>query len=164
MNYLKQSRSLGKSHPPRPSRRRGSSVVIGNLLILMASVMMATVVLYWALSFQGGAQSSYSTAIFQSNAQAGEQVSIDDVRFDNTTKRVTVYVRNFGDIPLKVKQVYIDGVALNPPDPQDNVIVSRQSGTVTAEYSNWWFAGDTHVIRVATERGNQYERSFPVPK
>ena len=143
-------------------QRRGVSVIIGNLLILMASVMMATVVLYWALSFQGGAQSSYSTAIFQSNAQASEGVSIDTVIFDSTSgsdKNLTVYVRNFGDIPLQVAQIYVDGVPYNTNSTE--AVVSRSVKPIWVDF-NWDF-GSTYIVRVATLRGNIYERSFLAP-
>ncbi len=139
-------------------KRRGTSAVIGNLLILMASVMMATVVLYWAQSFQGSAQSSYSSAIFQSNAQASEGISIDDVNF-NDNSSLTVYVRNFADIPIRVAEIYIDGDAsgVNP-----TTVVARSVEPVLVPVSGWT-SESTYIIRVATERGNFYERSFRAP-
>lgn len=129
---------------------------------MLASVMMATVVLYWALSFQGGAQSSYSTAIFQSNAQASEGISIDDVVFNNNSS-MTVYVRNFADIPIQVSQIYIDGSTggVNP-----TTVVARSAEPVLVPISgsfSGWIAKHTYIVRVATLRGNVYERSFHAP-
>ncbi|MBI2936868.1 MAG: hypothetical protein HYY22_01545 [Thaumarchaeota archaeon] len=146
------------SHWIRKDKRRGSSIVIGNLLMLSASVMMATVVLYWALSFQGGAQSSYSTAIFQSNAQASEGISIDDVKF-NANGTLTVYARNFADIPMKVAQVYVDGKVGNA---SETIVVARSAEPILARTSGWVNEA-TYIIRIATERGNIYERSFQAP-
>lgn len=147
----------------RTSKRKpkmGQGVVIGNLIILASSVVMATVVLFWIMSFTGSAETTYSTAIFQSNAQVSEQVSVDDVYFDSgPPKSITVYVRNFGDDPLKVVQVYVDGIAYTTTE---TTIVARTYGGVAVQYTGWT-SGETYVISVATERGNQYEKSFRAP-
>ncbi|MBI2184361.1 MAG: hypothetical protein HYU39_05315 [Thaumarchaeota archaeon] len=144
--------------------QKGVSTVIGNLLVLMGSVVMASIVMFWSLSFQGGSQASYSTSIFQSNAQASEQLSIDDAFYNSSgTKTITVYVRNFGDIPLTVAQIYVDAqnYTLITPSSQ-RIIVSRASANIRLQYSSWT-SGETHMIRVATHRGNIYEKSFLVP-
>ncbi len=143
----------------RRNHKSGNGVVIGNLIMIMASVAMASVLMYWSLSFQSGAQASYSTAIYQSNAQASEQISIDDVYFISSPKSMTVYVRNFGDTPVMIKQVYVDGTSHTTTE---TTIVARTYGGVSVQYSSW-LSTETHVIRVATALGSQYERSFKVP-
>jgi len=140
--------------------RRGDAAVIGNLIMIAASVLMASIVMFWTFSFQQSAGSSFSQAIFQSAGQASEQFSIDDVNFvTGTPKTMRVYVRNFGDEPIKVVQVYVDSVNYTTTQ---TVVVARTYAAVTVQYSGW-ASGETHVIRVATERGGTFERSFRVP-
>jgi hypothetical protein len=140
--------------------RRAVGEVVSTLVVLVGAVMMAAVVLSWGLSLLGTTETSYSSALFQSNAQASEQVSIDDVRFvTGPPKSLQIYVRNFGDQPLSVVQVYIDAAAYTTTE---TTVVARTYGTIAVAYPDW-SSGQTYVVRVATERGNIYERSFTAP-
>lgn len=148
--------------PPKMkgSSKRGVGEVIGNLIILMSSVVLATTVMFWGLSLQSGTQASYSEAIRQSNDQITEQLSIDEVYFNSgPPKSIKVYVRSFGDIPLRVVQIYVDGVAYTTTN---TTIVARASAGVDTQYTGWT-SGSTYIIRVATLRGNVYEQSFKAP-
>ncbi len=148
--------------PPKMKRssKRGVGEVIGNLIILMSSVVLATTVMFWGLSLQSGTQASYSEAIRQSNDQVTEQLSIDEVYFSGPTS-IRVYVRSFGDIPLRVVQIYVDGTACTITTPE-TTIVARASLGVDATCT-LWTGGTTYIIRVATLRGSTYERSFKAP-
>lgn len=102
-------------------RRRGISDVITSLVLILATVSLATVFFFWALGYMGQAQTATATGINQNNGRVQEQFAINQVRFwsSNATSpstlvssgdMVTVYIRNFGDIPVTIDHLYYDGV------------------------------------------------------
>lgn len=101
-------------------RRRGISDVITSLVLIMTTVSLATVFFFWALGYMGQAQSATATGISQNNARVQEQFSINQVRFWSSTATssstlvssgdmATIYIINFGDIPVIIDHVYYDG-------------------------------------------------------
>lgn len=99
-------------------RRRGQGVVIATLIMVAASAMLTTIMLYWGLSIQGQGLGNFGTALANSDAAASEQVSIDSVLFTKISPAscptantvcfsATVYVRNFGDNPINLAGIHL---------------------------------------------------------
>ena len=101
-------------------RRRGISDVITSLILILTTVSLATVFFFWALGYMGQSQSATATGINQNNNRVQEQFAINQVRFWSSTASstnivttgdmVTIYVRNFGDIPVTIDHLYFNGV------------------------------------------------------
>jgi len=119
--------------------------------------MIGAIVLLWALSLTSSSQSGYEYGVLQSNAKLAEQFSIDDVYFNSTG--MVVYVRNYGDIPLKMVAAYIDGNSENI----SSVVIAAKGLEVVSIEGFVGVSGETYRIRVVSERGNYYEGSFKAP-
>ena len=109
-------------------RRRGISDVITSLVLIMTTVSLATVFFFWALGYMGQSQTATATGINQNNSRVQEQFAINQARFwcsgatgspcastvtpstlVNTGDMVTIYVINYGDIPVTIDHIYYDG-------------------------------------------------------
>jgi flagellin-like protein len=102
-------------------RRRGISDVITSLILILTTVSLATVFFFWAQGYLGQSQSATAAGINQNNNRVQEQFSVNQVRFwastdsspstlVSTGDMVTVYIRNFGDIPVTIDHLYFNGV------------------------------------------------------
>lgn len=102
------------------TRRSGISDVITSLILILTTVSLATVFFFWALGYMGQSQTATAAGINQNNGKVQEQFTVNQARFwsssvSNSTlvssgDLVTVYVRNFGDIPVTIDHVYFNGV------------------------------------------------------
>ncbi|MDV3244906.1 MAG: hypothetical protein LYZ66_07040 [Nitrososphaerales archaeon] len=179
------------------SSRKGQAAVIGTLVLIAASALMATLALFWGLSLQGQSLSNFGQAIYRGNSQASEQLSIDGVLFTKICVggvppcallgnlpqfSPTVYVRNFGDLPLTVAAFHIQllqsGISPQSYDCElsaHKVIVARfmvpfnlntasictgSPGNVV--FANTWNA-QTVSIQVATTGGTTFSNNYAVP-
>jgi hypothetical protein len=93
----------------------------------------------------------------QAEVSLKERFVIEDVAFlPGNQMDVTVF--NFGDIPLSVSTVYINGV-MQPFDvPPPNPIIQSSSGSFVLTY-DWSQAGICHV-KVVTTKGTMIEADF----
>jgi flagellin-like protein len=102
-------------------RRNGISDVITSLILIMTTVSLATVFFFWALGYMGQSQTATAAGINQNNGRVQEQSAVNQVRFwlssatnaqtiVSSGDMVTVYVRNYGDIPVTIDHVYFNGV------------------------------------------------------
>lgn len=137
-------------------RSRAQGTIISELLILMIGVLIAGLVLIWALSFVSTGQTGFSEGVFFSNAKLAEQISIDNVDFGANT----IYVRNYGDSPVKIVAVYVDGNETTLVSGSITISARDSQPIVTSESLP---EEGTYSIRVATERGTQYEAMFTAP-
>lgn len=155
----------------RRGNRRTAAVseIITALILIGASAAFTSIILFWSQSFLSQSTTSYGNRIFISNLAASEQFSIDEVILDNTT--TSVFVRNFGDVPVQVAAVYIHdaatGALLNEGDSQLSpiiVILPRTARLITTSPApaTPLIENTTVTIRVASDRGNQIEENFNV--
>jgi len=137
--------------------RSGQGVVISDLVLIAAGVMLGAAILLWSLSLTASEQSGYDVGVLQSGSKIAEQFSIDDVYFNSTG--MVVYVRNYGDVPVKMVAVYVDG------ESKSAETVSIAAGGVEAITVDGFVgvSGETYRVRVTSERGNYYEGSFKAP-
>jgi hypothetical protein len=101
--------------------------VITSLILILTTVSLATVFFFWALGYMGQSQTAVATGINQNNGKVQEQFAVSQVRFwcsgtagspctsvtpnslVSTGDMVTIYVSNFGDIPVTIDHIYFDG-------------------------------------------------------
>jgi len=169
-------------------RRRGQAEIIGTLILIAASALMVTLALFWGLSIQGQSLSNFGQAIYRGNSQAAEQLSIDGVLFTKIATSSpfnfapTVYVRNFGDLPIKIAafhfKVLQSGISPASYDCElttHTTIVARAMLTFNldttnickvspgvVEFANAW-NGQTISIQVSTEGGTSFSKNYAVP-
>jgi archaellum component FlaG (FlaF/FlaG flagellin family) len=139
-------------------RNKAQGEVVANLVMLVAAVVLSSTIYFWASSLLGQTTTLAGTSIFENNAKISEQIRIDDVYFTGTT--ITVYVRNFGDIPFRVINAFVDDAA-QTISPNPLTVVAREPKSLSFTYS--WSSGTTYRIRVATDRGNNFEKSYVAP-
>ncbi|MFQ6135432.1 MAG: hypothetical protein ACE5KU_06450, partial [Nitrososphaerales archaeon] len=121
-----------------------------------AAVGLSSIVLLWGLGFLSQSQESYSTGISQSNARIGEQFEVEETYWrDNGS--ITFYVRNFGDQPVTIDRVMINGV---PEDVGPVVVTARNVSPVTCCS---WDPATAYTIRIGSNRGtyHEFEASSP---
>ncbi len=165
------------------------ATIIATLIMLAAATLFTSIVLYWGLAFQGQSLQNYGNAIFRSNNAAAEQVSIDTVlftKFGSPTNAytATIYVRNFGDNPIKIAGVHITNLQSGSiPIGYDceltphltivarfmssialttNVTCSPALGIPFSTFSSSWNSA-TIQIKVSTEAGTSYQNNYAVP-
>lgn len=92
--------------------------MITSLILILATVSLASVFFFWGLGYLGQSESATGASINQSTLKSQEQFSIDTVRFWSSTAAspttlvssgdmITVYIRNFGGIPITIDHVYV---------------------------------------------------------
>lgn len=96
--------------------RTGQAEIIATLILIAAAVLFTTLILFWGLALQGQGTQNFGNALARTNAQAAEQISIDNVLFTKVssspnTYALTVYVRNFGDTPFQLAGIDINILA-----------------------------------------------------
>jgi hypothetical protein len=147
-------------------RVRGQAEVVGALILVGVSVLFTTIVLFWSQSVTGQAGSAMSTNIYLSNMRASEQFSIDEVLFGG--EELKVYVRNFGDVPVRITAVYVydteTGALLNTGTelPSPKVVLPRSQSSISVSFKSSPYLNRMVSIRLASDRGNVYERVFTV--
>ncbi len=178
----------------RPAKRRGVAVIIATLIMVAAAVLFTSIMMFWGLSFQGQSLSNYGSAINRSNNAAAEEISIDNVLFTKVTSSpntytATVYVRNFGDSPLKLAGIHLKvlqgGISPAAYDCEVTIgggihltIVSRAMQSITLNtaspssgnpgctspitFSSTWDA-QTISIELDTDAGTKFHNNYAVP-
>jgi len=173
-----------------PSRRRGQAVIIGTLIMVAASALLTSIMLYWGLSLQGQSLSNFGGALASSNSAASEQISIDSVFFYKASNAscvpstpcylVTVYARNSGNVPVKIAGVHIlnlqSGFTPAGYDCEMNPHATIVAGAALELYlktqcktslilqtnpTSW--GSSTVSIEIATEAGTSYTHNYTVP-
>lgn len=151
---MNRQRNLKDTH--HQQKRRGQSSIISSLMLIAAAVGLSSIVLFWGLGFLSQSQESYTTAISQSNAKVGEQFEVEEVYW-NPNGSITFYIRNFGDQPVTIDRVVIDG-SLESVGPV--VVTARDVSAVTCCS---WAPASTYTIRIGSNRGTYHETEVISP-
>lgn len=150
--------------PKRRVRAEGSLVSV--MVLIGTSVLMGTIVLFWGQGLIGQSRSDFGSNILRSNMQASEGFNIDNVFFGTGTVRL--YVRNFSDVPVRIKAVYIldtqTGTLLNsnPELSSTLVVLPRATSSVSVSLDTSAYTGKTLTIRITSDLGNGYQENFTV--
>lgn len=122
------------------SARRAQAEIIATLIMVAASALLTTIMLFWGIGLQGQSNSNFGTALARTNAQAAEQISIDNVLFTvvssgcsgpvaNHCFSATVYARNFGSSPIQLAGVQATVLASGVSPAGDHCEVIPSSGS-----------------------------------
>ncbi len=173
------------------AKRGGVAVIIATLIMIAAAVLFTSIMLYWGQAYLGQSTTNLGSAIFRSNNAAAEDISIDGVLFVKGGSGlcvgsgycVTVYVRNFGDTPVRIAGIHIANlqsvvsqafdceVTTNPPAVTHMVIVARKMNVVNLSNNcsttglllppSW--ASNSISIQVSSEAGTKYQNNYSLP-
>jgi flagellin-like protein len=130
-------------------KRTGVSPVIATLLLIVIAVAAAVLAYIWIIGYQGTLTQQASTAQLQ------ERIKIEAVQYSGGT--LTVYVRNIGDVNVKIDALYVI-------DKTGTIIGSRMNvglnldpgqvnyGTVSGISLS---SGETYTVKAVTTKGTE---------
>jgi len=149
-------------------RRRGISPVIAVLLLIVIAVAAAILTYVWITGYVGTLQSQATAQ------QVQERLKIDGIKVDTSDEDVDlVYVRNIGDVQVKIAAVYlldsngnilaINGSTLadDTLDPGELVTVKdKNNDEITWNPPVTLESGKAYVIKIVTDRGTEVTYQF----
>jgi hypothetical protein len=137
--------------------RRGISNIVGELLVLAIVVGLMTGVIVFYNAMVGPIQRDSKSTAQQAQESLKERFLIEDVQFLPGNK-MCVTIFNFGDIPLSIATVYINGVMkpfdVSPP----SLIGQNSSGSFVLSYD--LSSDGIYKVKVVTGRGTVSESAF----
>lgn len=124
--------------------KKAVSTIVGALLMVATVTVACSVILASSTLMLEQIRSSYA-----------ERFVIEDVWFNIASGNyfVNVSIHNCGKIQFKIDAVYINNANYAPL--QTLVLNPGERGWINVAYS--WTAGNTYLIKVASERGTKYE-------
>jgi len=134
--------------------KKAVSPIIATLLLVVIAVAAAVITYVWITGYLGTLQQ-------QSGAQqVQERIKIDGVKISDDT--VTVYIRNIGDVQVKIAAVYVldeTGSIIGETRSLSNTVTAGNSITIPLTVpglSN----GKTYVVKAITEKGVEATYQF----
>jgi hypothetical protein len=168
----------------RFNRRLAVSTIVANMLMILITISLATVVIAWAGTTYG-TFAGVSQLFFQQSSQAlPEKLVIENVFFVKASSLLKTFVRNVGVEQLLIVAIYVNGTTFTftgasggkgvqviipcraKLQPSNTWAVNETVGsvcefdiTITSMDSSCspspWCTGDLFYITVATARGNE---------
>ena len=135
--------------------RQGQVSVVGVMVILMVTVILATTVYYWGISMVTGSQTGMEAPIDVNIQRLSEDLTIEAVEF--TSESVKIHIANVGVVDLTVNAVYIN----NERYSLTQAIKPGEKETITVSIA--WDPEETYHIVLATLLGNTYETYVRAP-
>ena len=138
-------------------RRKGVSPVVSSVLLTAIVVALGTSIFLWAVLLLD----SYSQGISSSNLMSEEKLKEDFIvehAVLNDTNRVILYVRNVGDIDMKVSSIWVyNSSGILGKVSVNQVVHLEQLVVIDVRIENVsWVVGEVYHIKVVSERGNSY--------
>ncbi len=136
------------------------SSLISTLLLIGSAVGLSSIMLFWGNGLISQSQSDFGAGISSSNSKLGEQFEVEDIYWnytgsvDNLPKNITFYLRNFGDQPIIIDRLIING-SDKSNTISTTVVTSRNVGSLFSSFI--WFSSDTYTILIGTNRGTYFE-------
>lgn len=137
--------------------RQGQVSVVGVMVILMVTVILATTVYYWGISMVTGSQTGMEAPIDVNIQRLSEELTMETVKF--AAGNLTVYATNVGVVDVTVSAVYVNNEMYPVTPPQTLKPGERGEITINVE----WVSGETYHIALATSLGNLYETYVRAP-
>jgi len=131
--------------------RRGVSHIISVLLVTVMTVAMSVSVFVWAVNLVGQYQGSYGILFSKNVDKLKECFVIEDVWFVDDDN-ITIYVKNVGEIPIKVVSVYVNHAPVTTSPSSQTIGIGEHKKLRVVDQS--WTSGQTYHITIVTERGN----------
>jgi len=146
--------------------RKGVSPVIATIILVLIAVVAGVLLWLWV--------SGYSSTLPSQNPALYERIKIEAVNVSSTTttKQISIYVRNVGNVNVNISSIYIlrpDGVLIETPsntNPSLPLSISPgtiQKITVTLSQSQQYKSGYAYVVKVVTANGVEAAYTFVWP-
>jgi hypothetical protein len=169
------------------------STVIANLLMIMITLSLATIIVAWAGTTYGSYTGGSQLYFVQRQQAMEEQFAIENVFFTKSQGYIDIFVRNVGASQVSVVAIYVDEIPMTPTGTGTTCTIPNGGlllGTVAASggvsacaqtpnvadftvklnngfNSNCpaqpWCSGDVFYIVVASGEGNQATYSGGAP-
>jgi FlaG/FlaF family flagellin (archaellin) len=140
--------------------RRGVSYIISVMVMALVITTLSAMVLTWSMNTVGSAQSSYEQVIQADVERIKERFVVEHVVFDTGGPSMTVYVRNVGQVPLKIDAVYFNDTRITVSPVLE--VGPGRSGSFTVTTPSF-SKGDIVQVIIATQRGNTVGGFHKVP-
>ena len=141
---------------------KGISPVIATIILVLIAVVAGVLLWLWT--------SGFTSALPAQQQALYERIKIEGVKTQTTTqsgqqvKQVTAYVRNVGNVDVKISTVYIlypNGTIIEVPNLASAISVSPGSvAKVTVTVTQTYTAGYAYVIKVVTANGAEATYTF----
>jgi len=151
---------------------KGVSPVIATIMLVLIAVVAGVLLWLWT--------SGFTSALPAQQQALYERIKIEGVKIQTTTqnnqqvKQVVAYVRNIGNVDVKISTVYIlypngtiievfSGEDISVTDLADTPITSVSPGSVakvTVTVTQTYSAGYAYVIKVVTANGGEAAYTF----
>ena len=141
--------------------RKGVSPVIATIILVLIAVAAGVLLWLWV--------SGYSSSLPSQNPAIYERIKIDAVNVSSTTKQISIYVRNVGNVNVTISSIYIlrpDGTMIESPSLPNSNPVTIKPGTVqkiTVTLSQQYQSGYAYVVKVVTTNGVEATYTFVWP-
>ena len=104
-------------------RNLGVSTVVANMLMILITMALGSLLITWASTSYGGFTGS-SLYFVQRQQALEEQFTIENVFFTKSQGYIDIFVRNVGVTNVAVVAIYVDGIAETPTGTGPNGAVT----------------------------------------
>jgi hypothetical protein len=150
----------------RHYNRKGLDTILATLLLVVIVVVMTVIVYSWSLGVFGN--------ILPAPPTGREILTIENQGFDNSSMKLTLYLRNTGSTPTTLASYYIQDQNGNqyarttwmvPPTTPASIVngtgvflpINTLCGSCTHTGPSFIFqAGNSYTITLITQRNNQF--------
>jgi flagellin-like protein len=136
----------------RKEGRRGVSPVIATLLLIVIAVAAAVLVYMWTVG--------YATQMRPTTPETGERLKIEAGVLDSSSGQATLYVRNVGGSPARVKTAYLLTTSQDVIERKDGIDVDIDVGSVQSISISFTSTNvkkdQTYIVRIVTSLGNEF--------
>jgi len=142
------------------SGKKALSPVVATLLMVATVFAMFAILYPWATSSLMLYQSSANIWFSSKEDATKERIAVEMLLFNMTTNKTDVYVRNMGEIDVKIVAIYVNGsdfsAAVTPLLTGGCSIYAKTGiGQNTARFSVTIPSYSSANVRVVTARGSQ---------
>lgn len=137
---------------------KGVSPIIATIILILIAVSAGVLLWLWVSTFASSAPATQSQAL-------RERMKIEAVNVNTTTKRITAYVRNIGDVPIQITSAYILDISGNVVSAYNittgNIIQPGQLGQIKIDVSATSLSlGFSYRLKLVTSNGIESEYTF----
>lgn len=142
--------------------KKAVSPVISTLIIIGTVFALFAIIYPWFTSSLTFSQSSAGLWYLSQEEASKERIVIEMVTFEVDSagnKYVNIFVRNVGEIDVKITAIYINGSAqtnVNPPLPYR--LYASANGAINVQnfkIAYLWSENEIYMIKVVTSRGTE---------
>ena len=136
-------------------RRRGISVIISSLLMVVAVGIIGAYLITWSNSTFAQQQAQIANQTASRINLIKETFVVEDVWFYNSAgQKADVTIRNSGDLAIKISKIYVN----NTEVWTGSQVISKDTAAKVTGISVNWGTGKPQSIWIKTERGSEVKQ------